>query len=489
MKPSSVQKSTFKRPTVVQFVLMGVGVVAAVALYIFLGSFVSCWRLTSLPGIPPSTCSGAAAPVAAITPGETPVAGGVTPTPTLSIPEVELPPPWDGASRVNVLFMGYDYGDWSAERSCPCRTDTMIVFTLDPISHTAGMLSIPRDMWVSIPGFDNYNRINAANFLGDTYKLPGGGPQLAMQTVENFLGIPIQYYAMIDFTTFEKMIDTLGNVCLVIPEEITIDPLGPHNTETLQAGPDCLNGAETLAYARTRHTENDDMDRAARQQQVVMAIRDKLLSPNTFLNLVAQAPALYNELSGGFKTNMSLNDVLRLAVFAKDLPLDQIQKGVIDYTMSAPAQVTVDGTLMDILRPFPDKIRELVDKMFGGGSLKPMATGDALQLMDQEAATVLVVNGSGIDGKASATADYLKTQDVNVIGYGNLSEYPDQYNSPPLPNKTLLILHAGKPYTVAYLKALGGITESNQFIIDFDPNAPADIVLAVGADWSNSPAQ
>jgi len=484
MKFDWVQKlRAFRRPTTGQFVLTGVGLVVAVALYIFLSGFVACWRLTSLPGVAPSTCAGqSAGPVT--NPQGTPLLG--TAAPTISAPQVELPPPWDGASRVNILFMGYDYGDWSADRKCPCRTDTMIVFTLDPLSHSAGMLSIPRDMWVDIPGFDNYNKINVANFLGDLYKLPGGGPELAIKTVENFLGIPIQYYAMVDFTTFEKMIDTIGGICLVIPEEITIDPLGPHNTETLPAGPDCFNGPETLAYARMRHTANDDMDRAARQQQVIMAIRDKLLSPGNLLNLVAQAPTLYNELSGGFNANLSLNDALRLAVFAKDISLDQIQKGVIDYTMCQPGQVTVNGEVQDILKPFPDKIRALVDQIFSSGSMKPMATGDPTQLMQQEAARVLIINGSGVDGIASRTDEYLKAQGMNVIGYGNMDEYPDKYAWPPLPDRTMLIVHAGKPYVMKYLMALMQFTSQNQLVVDFDPNATADVTLAVGADWANS---
>ncbi|MFH1523812.1 MAG: LCP family protein [Chloroflexota bacterium] len=482
MKFNLLQKlRAFKRPTTGQFILVGIGLVVTVALYIFLSSFVACWRLTSLPGVAPSTCAGQSAGSMTNSQG-TPIAG--TAIPSISAPQVELPPPWDGASRVNILFMGYDYGDWSADRQCPCRTDTMIVFTIDPLSHTAGMLSVPRDMWVNVPGF-GYNKINTANFLGDLYKLPGGGPELAMKTVENFLGIPIQYYAMVDFTTFEKMIDTIENVCLVIPEEITIDPLGPHNTETLPAGPDCLNGAETLAYARMRHTANDDMDRAARQQQVIMAIRDKLLSPGNFPKLIGQSPALYSELSGGFDTNLSLNDARQLAVLAMGIPLDQIQKGVIDYTMSAPGQVTVDGQLLDILKPYPDKIRELVDKIFSSGSMQPMATGDPTQLMQQEAARVLIVNGSGVNGKASQTFDYLKAQGMNVIGFGDTVEYPDKYSWPPLPERTMLIVHAGKPYVMKYLMDLMQFDSQSQLIVDFDPNTPADVTLAVGANWTN----
>jgi hypothetical protein len=154
--------------------------------------------------------------------------------------------------------------------------------------------------------------------------------------------------------------------------------------------------------------------------------------------------------------------------------------------MCQPGQVTVNGEVQDILKPFPDKIRALVDQIFSSGSMKPMATGDPTQLMQQEAARVLIINGSGVDGIASRTDEYLKAQGMNVIGYGNMDEYPDKYAWPPLPDRTMLIVHAGKPYVMKYLMALMQFTSQNQLVVDLDPNAPADIILAVGTDWANS---
>ena len=206
---------TFKGPSVTQWVIVGLGVVLSVLLWTFLNSFVSCWQVTSLPGVPPPSCSTSQPTPVATLPGETPLAP--TATPTASAPEVPLPPAWDGASRVNVLILGLRGGD--KNQDCPDCTDTMILLTIDPVSKTAGMLSIPRDMWVNIPGFNN-NRINAAYTTGELYKLPGGGPALTIKTVENFLGIPIQYYAQIDFSAFEKMIDDIGGVCLNAPVKV-----------------------------------------------------------------------------------------------------------------------------------------------------------------------------------------------------------------------------------------------------------------------------
>jgi LCP family protein required for cell wall assembly len=464
---------------------MGMALALAVGLFLFSRGFVACWRLTALAGIAPSTCAGqATVPVTTTNPEGTPVAIG-TAVPTTNAPQVALPPPWDGASRVTILIIGLDFGDWSADRNGPSRSDTMMLLTIDPATKTAGMLSVPRDMWVNIPGF-GYNKINNAYAYGEGNKLPGGGPGLAVKTVENFLGINIQYYAQIEFTTFEKMIDTIGGVCLTIPEEIKVGRTFEHSV-TLKPGYQCLDGKSTLGYARNRYTTNGDVDRAGRQQQVILAIRDKVIQPANFLSLISQAPTLYNELSGGINTNLPVSDAMRLAVLAKDIPLNSIKQGVINYTMMQDGFTTLNGQQLAILRPYPDKIRELVDNIFGSGSMQPLTTGTIEQKMQAEAARVVVINGTGAAGMALKTSDYLKTQGMNVTGYGNTGDYPDKYN-PPFPSRTTIIVHTGKPYAMQYLMALMNVSSSSQTIVDFNSNAPDDIVVALGYDWgSNNP--
>ena len=480
------QSRIIKRPTTGQFIWMAVGLVAALGLFIFSRGFVACWRLTALAGKPPSTCAGQAVtvPATVTNPEGTPVSIG-TAVPTANVPQVALPPPWDGASRVTILIIGLDFGDWSADRNGPSRSDTMMLLTIDPLTKTAGMLSVPRDMWVNIPGF-GYSKINNAYAFGEGNKLPGGGPGLAVKTVENFLGINIQYYAQVEFTTFEKMIDTIGGVCLTIPDVIKVGRTFEHSV-TLQPGYQCLDGKSTLGYARNRYTTNGDVDRAGRQQQVILAIRDKVLQPANFLSLISQAPSLYNELSGGINTNLTLSDAMRLAVLAKDIPLESIKKGVIDYTMMQDGFTDLNGQQLAILRPYPDKIRELVDSIFGSGSMQPMATGTIEEKMKSEAARVVVINGTGVAGMASKTADYLKTQGMNVTGFGNTSDYPDKYSS-PFPSRTTIIVHLGKPYAMQYLMALMKVSSSSQTIVDFDSSAPEDVIVALGNDWgSNNP--
>jgi LCP family protein required for cell wall assembly len=489
----------YKRPSVGQIVVMFVGLGLAISLFLFTREFVACWRLTALGGIPLLSCLGEnssdVSPTSSFQPSA-PAARESTTSADVSIPPAELPPPWDGAGRVNILLMGYDYGEWSSERACPCRTDSMIVLTIDPISKTAGMLSLQRDLWVNIPGF-GYNKINAANYFGDLYKLPGGGPELARKTVENFLGISIPYYVLLDFYSFTTVIDDIGGIDIDVPQQIKVDPLGEHNTVTLEPGINHLDGQLALAYARMRHTANDDIDRSSRQQQVILAVRDKMLDKKNFLTLLSKSLSIYNQISAGVKTNFpSIENAGRLAVLAMQVPLDQIQKGVINYSMAAPGQVAIEGQTLDILRPFPDKIRELVQDIFSNGSMRPLAAANPSEmtleevgpLMQQESATVIVVNATQVEGIASKTADYLKSQGMNVINFGNMKDFPDHYNRLNLlPRTTSLIVHIGKPYVMIYLMKLMDIYgQNNLFIMDYDPNAPSDINLVIGTDWVNN---
>lgn len=385
------------------------------------------------------------------------------------------PQPWDGVSRVNVLVMGLDYRDWEAGGDYS-RTDTMILFSLDPVSKTAGFMSIPRDMWVNIPGFD-YAKINTAYYLGEAYKLPGGGPALAMKTVENFLGVPIQFYAQVDFTAFEKFIDELGGIEVDVPYEIVVDPLGPHNTVTLQPGKQLLSGPVALGYARNRHTDGGDFDRAARQQQVIMAMLDRVTKLNMLPTLVARSGALYQELSSGIHTNLTLQQVIQLGTLALQVRKENIRRGVIGpdavYMGESP-----DG--LDILIPIPDQIRLLRDEIFTtGGAVGPAAvTADIVELAKAENARISVRNGTYTTGLATRTAEYLRGLGLNVVEEANADNY---YNT------SRMDIYTGKPYTAQYLSDMFKMQPA-QVLTQYNPDAGIDIVLVLGQDWdTNNP--
>lgn len=381
--------------------------------------------------------------------------------------------PWDGSSRVTILVMGLDYRDWQANE-IP-RTDTMILLTIDPITKKAGILSIPRNLWVNIPNFD-YGMINTAYFLGESNRLPGGGPALAAETVEQLLGIPIDYYAQIDFSAFIDFINTLGGVTIIPPQDIAVQEWGSEYKQVLKAGQSyTLSGGLALSYARDRYSgEEGDIDRAKRQQQLIIKIRERMLDIG-IASLLTKAPTLYNEIASSIKTDLDLGSAIQLGTLALQVDINQIQRGVIDYDMMIAAK-SPEG--WDILIPIMDKIRILRDQIFStGGSAGPIASPAANStLVRDEAARITIYNGTTTSGLAERTAQYFRSQGINVVGE---AQADGTYDS------TTLFIYNSKPYTLAYLAGLMNVTSKNIWN-KFDPNAGTDIAVIIGNDWAVS---
>ena len=471
----------FGRPGAAQIIFWGVAVILAVAGFYFVRGIITCWTITPLPGRPPSSCG-------TVTAGQdefvlnsegTPVPNLEPLPPPIAIPESNLPPAWDGASRINILIIGLDYRDWEAGLGAP-RSDTMILLTIDPLTKSAGMLSIPRDMWVNIPGF-RYGRINMAYSSGEGNKLPGGGPELARKTVEQFIGVPVQYYAQIDFYTFVEFIDLIGGIDIYNDEELRLDPVGggKDKIRLTCCGMRHMGGEKALAYVRYRKGNEGDVGRSRRQQKAILAIRDKVLSPENFPVLLGKARQFYEEFSAGIKTNMPFDTALQLGVLAKDIPIESIEQGVIDYSMVALDSTVLGGENASILKPLPDKIRVLRDEIFtSGGPLSPLAAqNDPNALMRADAARVRLLNGSFTPALEVNTGNYFLTQGMAVTEVGPADRAYD---------RTVVILYSGKLYTLKYLQSIFGIDSSTQILIRPDPTSTVDVEVRLGNDWANN---
>jgi polyisoprenyl-teichoic acid--peptidoglycan teichoic acid transferase len=388
---------------------------------------------------------------------------------------------WDTSSRITILLLGLDHREWTYDEG-PSRTDSMILVTVDPASRSAGILSIPRDLWVDIPGY-GYGKINTAYFLGEAYQEPGGGAGLAMQTVEEFLGVPVSYYAQIDFSAFERFIDEIGGIEVEVLEAMTIDPLGPNNSLDLETGPHLLDGPQALAYARARNTLGSDFDRADRQHQVILAIRDRILSRELLTTLIQKSPVLYYQLASGIHTNLTLDQVISLAWISYQVPEESIKRGAIGLD-HAEADFSWEG--MYILRPLPTEVRMLRDEIFSASiaavsalpAATPTSAGDPDELRETENARISILNGTFTAGLAAETTSYLSSLGVNVTQTGNAQE-PYEL--------TTLVDYTGKIYTRNYLVDLMNI-ESTQVFSSYDPNSPVDIAIYLGKDWAaNNP--
>jgi LCP family protein required for cell wall assembly len=384
-------------------------------------------------------------------------------------------PVWEGTERVNVLIMGIDQRE---HEQGPWRTDTMLVLTIDPATKSGGMLSIPRDLWVPIPGYEE-GRINTAHYLGEIYDYPGGGPALAVKTVQYNLGVPIHHYARFNFTAFEEMVDLIGGIDIYVEEEIS-DPSYPdeaygYDPFYLPAGTQHLNGEMALKYARTRHSAGGDFDRAKRQQQVLLAVFDQITRLDLLPQLAPQAPEIWQTMQGSMLTDLTLDQVVALAQLASEIDSENIRYVVIDenYTQFWS---TPEG--QQVLIPLRDRIRELRDYIFTNEALAlaPQESDNPAARLQTEAATIEVLNGTTTEGLAGITTDYLEQHGLQVgrTDNGNRSDYTE----------SLIIVYTGKTYTAEYIAQLLDLPLT-AVVHGADPNAEHDISIIVGADFES----
>lgn len=261
--------------------------------------------------------------------------------------------------RVNILVLGIDQREGMTD---PARTDTMLLVTLDRQTPTAGLLSINRDLWVKLPGGQRAGKINTAHFLGEVEHVPGGGPALAMETVQAALDIPVQYYIRLNFSAFEQLIDLIGGIDLEVKATID-DPDYPdagfgYEPFHIDAGWQHLDGATALKYARTRATAGSDLDRVQRQQQVILAVRDKLLNEKRLPQLLKQLGPLLSTFSGSIQTNLTPAQLQELIEFAAGIDRDQIYAVTFDASL-IEEYFTPDGQDAIVLKPGAiEKIRD-----------------------------------------------------------------------------------------------------------------------------------
>ena len=443
-------------------ILIALGLIGGYFLFGFTSDFVAKATIFN-PGGAPLLNEPTADPNTTIEPG-------ITPTPTSPpLDTFTMPEAWDGKTRVNILVMGIDAR--SPDAANPL-TDTMILFTLDPVNNTAGMLSIPRDLWVKIPGSD-YGKINTAYSIGESYQLPGGGPALAAKTVENLLGVPVHYYAQIDFEAFVKFIDLIDGVKITSTESVQLNIVDTQFSQWLEPGTYTLPGDLALAYVRYREPTGGDISRSQRQQQVILAIRDRILEFNMLPKLIQRAPELYASLSEGIRTNLTLDQIIQLGVkVLNDIPRDQIYSAAIGW-QDVSSGTSPDG--LAILRPIPDRIRELRDRIFGGGgAIDVQDPATLLNVLAEEGAAVSIMNGSSTPGLAERTAEYLKGQGINVVEQGNAA-----YTT-----YTTITFYGAKPYTLHYLVDFLAVTEPYRITYAYDPNATTHIVVVLGDDFA-----
>jgi LCP family protein required for cell wall assembly len=444
--------------------------------YLFYTTVRAIIAQTDLPALPVVQFPSLHVPEAAAE-GETEAAEELAPVPDL--PDMTpiagslglaYEPPARGPSsaaaeeRINVLLLGIDR---RGSKGWGFRTDTIIIVTVDPVDKTVGMMSIPRDLYIQIPG-NGEDRINTANVYGYKYDYPGGGPALLKRTIEHNFGISLDYYIMVDFDGFKQVVDTLGGIDVNVPRQLHDTlypdprPGDPHAYTTVHfdAGWQHMDGERALRYARSRMSTSD-FDRAERQQLILLAIREKALS----LNLIPKLPSLIATTGSMVKTDMTANEMIELAVLAPEIDMASIDRLVLDHPL-VKSHRTETGASVQL--PRWDLIDPEVEELFSRPmQAAPTATPppptptptlapieiEGLAQLAEEGARIAVQNGTSEPNFAARVAAMLLEQGYQVVEFGDADrlDYP----------ATVIIDYTNKDYTLEQLIELFQVTPEN----------------------------
>lgn len=304
--------------------------------------------------------------------------------------------PWNGEDRITVVAMGL-----TQRTTEPARTDTLLVMDIDPAHHHVSMLSVPRDLWVNIPGYGQGK-------LAIAYEV--GGPRLAAYTLEKDLGIPVDYSIALTFRNFIKIVDAMGGVTVNVPQELN-DPSYPCLTGTaycpidIKPGVQHMDGRTALEFVRERHAfAQQDLARVKDQQAFSEAVKAKLMSPSTWPRFPAILAAVQHDLI----TNVPLNDLPEMAV-----QMVRSRGGVTHSYINMQNGMVQTGWSSDgqsILEPTnATAIPRLVHRLFSDPQIA------------SEDAPVEVLNGSGSSGAALDAEETLRGLGYRVTGIGDAS--------------------------------------------------------------------
>lgn len=358
--------------------------------------------------------------------------------------ETEFDSKTEADGRVNILLLGV--GDTGHAGST--LADTMIVASIDPETKDVAMLSLPRDLYVSIPK-NGKNKINATHAFGELKKA-GEGPNLSKEVVGQVLDIPIHNYLSVDFTGFKKVVDVLGGVSVDVPQALS-DPEYPCEKDerrtcgfSLKSGVQAMNGSLALQYARCRKGNcGDDFGRASRQQKVLMALREKALQLSTLTN-PAKLANIIDTAGSHVRTDLTMDELTRLAEILKDVKSEQIRSKVIDSESEKLVQTaTIAGA--SVVIPLEgdgkfDHIRNFTHSLFYDRHIA------------DEKVPVTIIDASANPKLITATVERLKGYGYKVVEVQKVE---------PKASSELIDGTGGQAkYTRRYLEARFGLTAS-----------------------------
>lgn len=377
------------------------------------------------------------------------------------------------AGQVRILLLGIGGGGHEGGT----LADTVILATLDLTAKNSprvGLVSIPRDLVVNIPGYD-WRKINSAHAFGELEQ-SGRGPSLAVQAVEQLTGQVIPYYAVIDFEGFKTIIDDLDGIEITVDQAFT-DAFYPDERFgylppiRFEAGRQEMDGERALQFVRSRHGDNNqgtDFARSRRQQQVLRAVKDKVKSLRVLTNLTLIQRILEN-LSNHIRTNLTPHEIKRLYALSRNLKDEDIFSLAVDVDSGLVCNQILEESGAYVLIPCAGlgnytSIRQYITDQF-------LSAG-----FQQEKPSIEIQNATAIPGLGSRVQSFLYFPHVSITT-GNLKADAVYQESIIYDNSK-----GQKPATLDYLKKkLGARLAASPFPFTTQSQAP-DFVIVISHD-------
>lgn len=326
----------------------------------------------------------------------------------------------DGITNMLILGKG------GANHAGGQLTDSILLLRMRQSDKKVATVSIPRDLYVTISGHGqgkvNEAYANGFNNTKDAAQKNQAGVDLAAQVIEKVVGVPIHYTVVVDFIGFQKVVDVLGGVTVNVEKDLR-DPMYPkdiitqdgkfketdaYTTVDIKAGVQNMDGDVALKYARSRETTSD-FDRSRRQQNLMVAIKDKALSLGILANPV-KVTELLSTVGDHLKINMSLSEIKGLIELVQNMKKDEIISRVLDNNPQTGllSDANLGGYYLVPKAGNFSAIQSMVKSIFGGSSTDT-----------PEVISVEVLNGSGEVGLAGKFAQILKDEGIKVVNIGN----------------------------------------------------------------------
>jgi len=332
----------------------------------------------------------------------------------------------ESADRINILLLGMSGEGYDG----PYLTDTIILGSIKPSTQNVALISIPRDLGVKIPDRGWY-KINHANAFGEL-KGQGEGARLTRAVIEDTFSAEVPYYVRVDFKAFEELIDIVGGITINVARAFTDTQYpgqnGTYQTVSFATGEQTMTGDRALIYARSRHgnnSEGSDFARARRQQQVLLALKEKILSFQTLTNPV-RLNNILNSLDQHVITNLEFTDIIALIKMARSFNSPRLATVILDTSEGGYLEesITEEGAYVLLPRTGDwDEIKDLIKNIFSTAaapdSTPIQATPPPLTKVNVE-----VQNGTWRAGLAARVRQELRHAGISVTTIGNTLERP-----------------------------------------------------------------